>query len=103
MANIIEQEYSNPVVERAFKTFVETAAITLASTPVHTTSSIFKVVLTVGATFLSVVINTTQTALATHKATKLTQLQTLVAAAAEDIVKARSAAQTKAQVPQEGE
>ena len=90
MANIIEQEYSNPVVERALKTFVETVAVAFASTPVHTTATLFKVGLAAGATFLSVVINTSQAALATHKATKLSKLQVLIASAAEDIVRART-------------
>ena len=90
MSNIIEQEYSNPVVERAFKTIVETVAIAFASTPVHTTATVFKVGLAAGATFLSVVIYTSQAALATHKATKLSKLQALIASAAEDIVRARA-------------
>lgn len=77
----LKELFDNPVVERAAKTAVETGIAAAATTSVISTSSIEKVLVTAGATFLSVLWNGIEKAVAARKDTKLTALETAIESA----------------------
>ena len=77
----VQQDLSNPIVERAVKTFIETGAAQLALTTQISTSSVEKLVASAAAAALSVLWNGAQAWLATHKASKAAAFETAVAAA----------------------
>lgn len=69
---------TNPIVERAYKTAIETGIAAAATTPVASTSTLEKVLVTAVATFLSVLWNGIVTAKAARTGSKLTALQAAI-------------------------
>lgn len=81
MTSTLKNLLANPIVERAYKTAVETGIAAAATTTVVSTSTVEKVLVTAGATFLSVLWNGLVSAYETRKGVKLTALQTAIDAA----------------------
>lgn len=90
---------TNPLVERALKTAVETGIATAAVTPVASTSTIEKVLVTAGATFLSVLWNGIIQAYTTRKGNKLTALQVAIDAAVAKVVAEQANVKMQTQIP----
>ena len=76
---------TNPIVERAYKTAIETGIAVLATTPVADTSSLEKAAITAGATFLSVLWNGITSQAAKRKDAKLSLLQATLDAAVDAV------------------